>query len=85
MLQVEKALDISVKDRRGRNATALAEAKEHYDVVAAIKEYLDQVCFCIDVRLLFGCFSADLAPFCIDVRLFFSCFFGCFWADLALF
>lgn len=37
------ALDVSIQDRRGRNATALAEAKEHFEVVEAIEEYVERL------------------------------------------
>ena len=39
----KEALDVSIVDRRGRNATALATAKEHTEVVEAIEDYVERL------------------------------------------
>lgn len=39
----KEALDVSIVDRRGRNATTLATAKEHTGVVEAIEEHVERL------------------------------------------
>jgi hypothetical protein len=39
----KKALDVSIMDRRGRNATAIAEGKEHTEIVEVIEEHLEKL------------------------------------------
>ena len=38
-----KALDVGTRNRRGQNATQLAEAKDHTEVVEAIQEHVDAI------------------------------------------
>jgi hypothetical protein len=39
----KEALDVSIMDRRGRNATAIAVATEHHEVVEVIEEYTEKI------------------------------------------